>query len=36
MRGLKNEKDENGIMKKVFERAHISGYISGKELAKFI
>ena len=36
MQGLKNEKDENGIMKKVFEWAHISGHISGKELAEFI
>ena len=36
MQGLKNEKDENGIIKKVFERAHISGHISGKELAEFI
>jgi len=36
MQGLKNEKTENNIIKKVFERTHISGHISGKELAEFI
>ena len=34
MQGLK--KDEYNPKKKVFERAHISGHISGKELADFI
>ncbi len=36
MQGLKEEETKNGIIKKVFERAHISGHISGKELAEFI
>jgi ribonuclease J len=34
MQGLKQ--DENNPQKQVFERAHISGHISGKELAEFI
>jgi ribonuclease J len=34
MQGLKE--DENNHQKQVFERAHISGHISGKELAEFI
>ena len=34
MQGLK--KDEENPFKKVFERAHISGHISGKELSEFI
>ncbi len=34
MQGLK--KDEENPFKKVFERAHISGHIGGKELSEFI
>ena len=34
MQGLKE--DINNPQKKIFERAHISGHISGKELAEFI
>ena len=34
MQGLKKDKDNP--KRKVFERAHISGHISGKELAEFI
>jgi ribonuclease J len=36
MQGLKKEYKENGKIKMIFERAHISGHISGKELFEFI
>lgn len=36
IQGLIDEKAKNGEIRKVFERAHISGHISGKELAEFI
>ncbi len=36
MKGLEEIKDANGKTKKQFTRAHISGHISGKELAQFI
>ncbi|MDD3548701.1 MAG: MBL fold metallo-hydrolase [Candidatus Paceibacterota bacterium] len=36
MQGLREEIIESGEKKSVFDRAHISGHISGKELAEFI